>query len=89
MHTLKHSVSIRSQSAFIIFLLAVGWLLGGSFDIHLGGDIIEGIVAIIFWAIPILTLILLISYFISDRAHKGWFFTAIVAVVISFVMEAL
>jgi hypothetical protein len=85
--TLKQSVSVRSQSAFIIFLLAVGWVLGGSFDISIRGA--DGIVNIISWAIPIFTLILVVSYFISGRQHKSWFFTAVAAVVISFVIMAL
>lgn len=87
MRALKQNLSIRSQSALIIFLLAIGWLVGGSFNVGFHGA--EGVVDIIFWAVPLFTLILVVSYFLSGRQHKAWFFTAIAAVVISFVIMVL
>jgi hypothetical protein len=87
MHTLKQSVSIRSQSALIIFMVAIGWLFGGSFDIRFRG--MEAIVEIVSWAIPIFTLLLLVSYFGSGRQHKGWFYSAVFIVVASFLIMFL
>ena len=87
MHALKQNVSIRSQSALIIFMVAIGWLFGGSFDFGFRG--MEGVVDVVFWAIPILTLLLLISYFVSGRQHKGWFYAAMFIVVASFLIMTL
>jgi len=90
MQASRRSVSIRSQSVFLILLLVVGWLFGST-DLRFGMSSIlrEGIADVAFWTIPIFTLILLVSFFRSNRAHRRWFYLALGAVVVSYIAMTL
>ena len=52
MHTLKQNISIRSQAAFVIALVAFGWL-AGSVQAQTGSSSWAGVVDIVWYAIPI------------------------------------
>jgi hypothetical protein len=88
MHTLKQNISIRSQAAFVIALVAFGWL-AGSVQAQTGSSSWAGVVDIVWYAIPIFTLILLACYFLSGRAHPSWFYAAVLVVIGSFLIMIL
>jgi hypothetical protein len=82
MDTLKQNVSIRSQAIFVISLVVLGWLSGFA-ESQFATSFLAGVVDIISYATPIFTLILIVSYFLSGRAHARWLYLAVLSVIAS------
>jgi hypothetical protein len=87
MHTLRQNISIRSQAVLIFALIAVGWS-SAFIEVHSWfWSCVDNFIFL--QVVPILTLILLASFFLSGRVHARWFYSAMLVVVAAYAVMIL